>query len=86
MPDFYVYNIPKRGKIYQITTKYIKLPQNIPNGHKIDFLSLNIPTSSIARPSKIYPNCDFWSENKPSGNPDVYVGTHRLQCWRGNWV
>jgi hypothetical protein len=26
-------------------------------------------TSSIARPSKIYPNLDFWFENKPSGNP-----------------
>jgi hypothetical protein len=22
------------------------------------------------RPSKIYPNWDFWFENKPSGNPD----------------
>jgi hypothetical protein len=28
-----------------------------------------MPTSSIARPSKIYPNLDFWFENKPSGNP-----------------
>jgi hypothetical protein len=23
------------------------------------------------RPSKIYPNRDFWFENKPSGNPDT---------------
>jgi hypothetical protein len=29
------------------------------------------PTSSIARPSKIYPNCYFWSENIPSGNPEL---------------
>jgi hypothetical protein len=29
-----------------------------------------IPTSSIARPSKIYQNSDFWFENKPSGNPE----------------
>jgi hypothetical protein len=29
----------------------------------------NIPTFSIPRPSTIYPNWDFWSENKPSGNP-----------------
>jgi hypothetical protein len=30
-----------------------------------------MPTSSIARPSKIYPNPDFWFENMPSGNPAV---------------
>jgi hypothetical protein len=28
-----------------------------------------IPRFSKARPSKIYPNWDFWFENKPSGNP-----------------
>jgi hypothetical protein len=34
----------------------------------------NIPTSSVAMPSKIYPNWDFWFENKPCGNPDeVFV-------------
>jgi hypothetical protein len=31
-------------------------------------MALKIPTSSIARPSKIYPNWDFWFENIPSGN------------------
>jgi hypothetical protein len=31
----------------------------------------NIPAFSILRPSKIYPNWDFWFENKPSGNPAV---------------
>jgi hypothetical protein len=29
----------------------------------------NIPTSSVERPSKIYPNWDFGFENIPSGNP-----------------
>jgi hypothetical protein len=29
----------------------------------------NLPTSSIARPYKMYPNWDFWFENIPSGNP-----------------
>jgi hypothetical protein len=29
----------------------------------------NIPKISIARPSQIYPNLDFWFENMPSGNP-----------------
>jgi hypothetical protein len=51
----------KRGEIYQIATKYAKWPQNITNGRKIH--------KHFPRPSKIYPNCDFWSENKPSGNP-----------------
>jgi hypothetical protein len=30
---------------------------------------LNISTFSDLRPSKIYPNWDFWFENKPPGNP-----------------
>jgi hypothetical protein len=33
----------------------------------------NIPASSIAGSSKIYPNLDFWFENKPSGNPGSYA-------------
>jgi hypothetical protein len=43
--------------------KYTNWQQNRPNGHK------NLPTSFIARLSKIYPNWDFWFENIPSGNP-----------------
>jgi hypothetical protein len=39
-----------------MATKYTKWPYNI-------------PTFSILRPSKIYPNRDFWFENIPSGNP-----------------
>jgi hypothetical protein len=30
---------------------------------------LNISAFSTLRPSKIYPDWDFWFENKPSGNP-----------------
>jgi hypothetical protein len=30
-------------------------------------MDLKISTSSIARPSKIYPILDFWFENIPSG-------------------
>jgi hypothetical protein len=63
--DFSRYNTPKWGKIYQMTTK-------VPNGHKIYHLAvkmaIKIPTSSFARPSKIYPNWDFGFENTPSGN------------------
>jgi hypothetical protein len=29
----------------------------------------NLPTSLIARPSKLYPNWDFWFENIRYGNP-----------------
>jgi hypothetical protein len=46
LPDFSWYNIPTKMKnvenipnnlkIYQITLKYTKWPQNIPNGLKID--------------------------------------------------
>jgi hypothetical protein len=43
-------------KIYPMAVKQTKWPQNI-------------PTSSIVRPFKIYPNWDFWFENMPSGNP-----------------
>jgi hypothetical protein len=32
---------------------------------------LSIKYTNISRPSKIYPNLDFWFENKPSGNPDL---------------
>jgi hypothetical protein len=31
----------------------------------------NISTFSNLRTSKIYPNWDFWFENKPSGSPDT---------------
>jgi hypothetical protein len=59
----------KTGKIYQIIIIYPEEPQNIPNGCKIDQMVINIPTSSIARPSKIDSNWDFWFKNMPSGNP-----------------
>jgi hypothetical protein len=51
--------VPNNHKVYQTTpknvyqraTKYTKWPSNIPKW--------NIPTFSIPRPSKIYPNWDF---------------------------
>jgi hypothetical protein len=60
LPDFSWHNIPKLGKIYQLTT-------TLPNDHKIYLMAVkyskwecNIPTISNLRPSKIYPNRDFW--------------------------
>jgi hypothetical protein len=35
-------------------------------------MNIKIPTFSILRPSKIYPNWDFGFENKPSGNPAMH--------------
>jgi hypothetical protein len=52
-------------KYTKITLKHTKWPQNIPNGCK----KPELPTSSIARPSKIPPTWDFWFKNMPSGNP-----------------
>jgi hypothetical protein len=54
-------NIPKDHKFHQMDI-------NIPFGRKRDKMAIKIPTSSIARPSKIYPKWDFWFENIPSGN------------------
>jgi hypothetical protein len=67
--------IPKLEKMYQMNTKctewaymYVHIPNvskiGIPNEHKI-----HMSTFSNLRPSKFFPNWDFWFENKPSGNP-----------------
>jgi hypothetical protein len=49
---FFMVKYTKTGKIYQITIKYTKWKQNRPKW-----------PSSIARPSKTYPNWEFWFEN-----------------------
>jgi hypothetical protein len=62
------HNITKLSQHYQIVT-------TLPNCHNITKLSqhyqmtINIPKLSTLRPSKIYPNWDFWLKNIPSGNP-----------------
>jgi hypothetical protein len=60
LPDFSRYDIPKRGEMYQKTTK-------LPKGRIIYRMAiiyskwpLNMLKFSISRPSKIYPNLDFW--------------------------
>jgi hypothetical protein len=54
----------KTGK----NTKYIKWTQNILNGRKINQVAMKYTNIFYSRPSKIFPNWDFWFENMPSGN------------------
>jgi hypothetical protein len=56
--------IQNDDKMYQIKYEI----KNIPFGHKIDQLANKKPTSYLARPSKIYPNWEFWFHNIPSGS------------------
>jgi hypothetical protein len=70
-----VKNIPNNHKIFKMATKYTKWPQNIPNGHKIYQMATKYIKYTIARPSKFYPNWDFWFENMPSGNPGLLYAT-----------
>jgi hypothetical protein len=55
--------------MYHMVFKYPKSPWNITDGHK------NIWTFSNLRHSKIYPNRDFWFENKLFGNPIQVVNS-----------
>jgi hypothetical protein len=41
----------------------------------VQYIDQMVIRFSIAKPSKIYPNWDFWFENKPSGNPDFDTET-----------
>jgi hypothetical protein len=81
LPDFSWHNIPKQGKIYQVTT-------TLQNGQRIFQMAVkyskwpyNIPTFPILRPSKICPNLDFWFENIPFGNPGLKLRTVELSAW-----
>jgi hypothetical protein len=71
---FLVPNIPK-------WEKYIKWPQTRPKGCKIDAMavkyskwSLNIPTFTIQRLSKIYPNLEFLVWNQTIWQPWGRIG------------
>jgi starvation-inducible outer membrane lipoprotein len=57
-------------------TQYTKTGKNIPNEGKIHQTDLKAPKMAIkytqifhSKAYKINQTCDFWSENKPSGNP-----------------
>jgi hypothetical protein len=56
---FFLVQLAKTGKIYQITIKYTKWPQTIPNGHNIYQMAtnytkwpFNIPTAPLQDPPK----------------------------------
>jgi hypothetical protein len=57
-------------KIYQITSKLPIAQKIYTMAVKYSTLSEYITTFFIPRSPKMYPNWDFWSEKKPSGNPD----------------
>jgi hypothetical protein len=53
-------------------TQYTKAVENVPDCHKIYQMAIEYtkwPNFSVSKPSKIYPNWDFWFENIASGNP-----------------
>jgi hypothetical protein len=50
------WNLPNCHEIYQNAMKSTKWPWNQPNCHKIFQAAIQLPTFTIPRPSKIYPN------------------------------
>jgi hypothetical protein len=58
LPNFSWNNIPKRGKIYQMTTK-------LPNAHNVYQMGQE---SQVLQNT---PKFGFWYVKKPSGNPAV---------------
>jgi hypothetical protein len=80
-PPFYRHSVPTRIARFFLT-QYTKTREKIPNYHQITKLPLSIPNdrklfqmtikyTSIFhyKALQIYPNWDFWLENKPSGSP-----------------
>jgi hypothetical protein len=64
--------------MYQLNTKCTKWSYNIPNVCKGFQMAIKyISTFSNLRPSKIYPNWDFWFVKKPSGNPGFEAGAEK---------
>jgi hypothetical protein len=67
LPYFSSHNIPKLGENAPSDQKIY-----VPDIHKLRQTALqyqNMPKFSIPSPSNMYQKWDFWSANKPSGNP-----------------
>jgi hypothetical protein len=63
---FFFVQYTKWGEIYQSSIYYTKFPLNIPNWYNI------YQHNPSQGPPKIYPNWNFWHENKPSGYTAMY--------------
>jgi hypothetical protein len=77
LPDFSWYNVPKRVKIYQQTTKYTHWPQNIPSVYKIYQMPMTFTTILL---SKAFQNLFLKSffcvwKNAILGNPNRMTNT-----------
>jgi hypothetical protein len=85
LPDFSWYNIPKRGKIYQIATKYTKWPQNISNGRKIYQIHIKYTKIYYCKTHQNLPKLGFWVW---SGNParDAWHVCRHLRPFYGSGV
>jgi hypothetical protein len=64
---FLVLKVSKRGKMYQMTTKFHKIKQTVIMTMYEGFIKYT--KNFHLRLSKLYQKLDFWSENMPSGNP-----------------
>jgi hypothetical protein len=68
LPDFSWYNLPKWGKSFQMTVKYTKWPQTIPNGSKIDQVAIRCANIFFWKTLRNFPELGFLVWNKSSGN------------------
>jgi hypothetical protein len=81
--------MPPQQSLWTRVARFFLVPctktgENMPNYHKIYQMPIKVYQMAVKkqmsikytlqRPSKIYQNCEFWSENIPSGNPVVGKG------------
>jgi hypothetical protein len=59
LPDLSWCNIPKRGKMYQITIQYTKWPQYIPNGRKIGPMAIKYTNIFHSKSFQVLPKLGF---------------------------
>jgi hypothetical protein len=84
----------KGGRVWLRVARFFlvqntKKGRNIPNDHKMYQIAIKYTKLFFARTPKIYPNRDFWFENKPSGNPGLAKNSgdknSGLECFLLMW-